>query len=170
MNSFDLLQKYLDEWGICINASAVYNDNIQKGNICHGMISALCILYIIDLLYQKNNPSREVNDYSGWSQHYFAGDVVSACTAIFIHNLPSKHFKHSKISLEKAPIAYLLKLSDCLQDWERPSHNNQQGFPANLYNIEVVNKTLNFSAPKNRKEKIIDEVVSCLADEFIEFI
>jgi hypothetical protein len=168
VNSFDLMQKYLDKWDLNINAKAVYDISIQKGNICHGMISALCVLYIIDLLYQENNPSREVNDYSGWSQHCFTGDVVSACTAIFIHNLPSEYFKHSKISLDKAPIAYLLKLSDCLQDWERPSKNNKHGFPANSYDIDVVNKTLFFSAPAERKEKITDEVVSCLIDENIE--
>jgi len=168
VNSFDLIQDYLDKWDLDINAKAVYNENIEKGNICHGMISALCVLYIIDLLYQKNNPLREVNDSSGWSQHYFTGDVASACSAIFIHNLPNKYFKQSKISLDKAPIAYLLKLSDCLQDWERPSHNNQQGFPASSYDIEVVNKTLNFSAPADRKEKITDEVLSCLIAENIQ--
>ena len=134
------------------------------------MVSALSVLYVIDLLYQKNNPRRKNLPNSGWSQDYFENDVVPACTAIFIHNLPIQYFRESKISLEKSPIAFLLRLSDCLQDWELPSYNNKNGFPANLYDINVVNKKLIFSAPKERKEKIINEIVNSILATDIEFL
>lgn len=170
VNSFDLFQKNLDEWGLKINASDVYESYIKNGKICHGMISALCVLYIIDLLYQKNNPNRDNLQASGWSQKYFDIDVVPACTAIFIHNLPSQHFRNSKISLEISPIAYLLKLSDCLQDWERPTHNNKHGFSASLYNIDVKNNKLYFSVPEERKDMIDSEVVDSISSEHIEIL
>lgn len=168
VNSFDLFQKIIDKWGLEINAKDVYDTYINSGKICHGMISALSVLYIIDLSYQKNNPDREILQYSDWSQEYFDNNVVPACTAIFIHHLPSQYFETSKISLEKSPIAYLLRLSDCLQDWERPSYNYKCGFPANLYDIEVENKKLIFSLP-NKRKKIVNEIVSFVSSENIEF-
>lgn len=169
VNSFGLFQKHLDEWELDINASTVYNKYIQSGDICHGQISALSILYIIDLLYQKNNPSRELQ-CPEWSQQFFYDYVVPACTAIFIHSLPNQYFENSKISLIKAPIAYLLKLSDCLQDWERPSRKNTHGFSANLYDIEVKNNKLIFSATAERKDEIAHEVMESIVTEHIDFI
>jgi hypothetical protein len=166
-DSFALIQNYLDKWGLKINSRNIYDSYIETGKICHGMISALCVLYIIDLLYQKNNPHRENLLYSGWSQEYFDNDVVPACAAIFIHNLPAQYFREAKISLERTPIAYLLKLSDCLQDWERPSKNNRKGFSASLYDIEINNNKLLFSVPPKRKNKITNEVEGCISSEHI---
>lgn len=170
VNSFDLFQKNIDEWDLKINASNIYKYYIKNGKICHGMISALCVIYIVDLLYQKNNPNRKLIGHSGWSQEYFDNDVVPACTAIFIHNLPSQYFKDSKIFLEKSPIAYLLKLSDSLQDWERPSHKNTQGFSANAYDIEVKNEELFFYTPAERKEKIKKEVIGSISANHIKIL
>lgn len=166
-DSFALIQNYLDKWGLKINSRNVYDSYIKDGKICHGMISALCVLHIIDLLYQKNNPHRETLKYSGWSQEYFDNDVVPACAAIFIHNLPAQYFRDAKISLKRSPIAYLLKLSDCLQDWERPSKNNRNGFSSSLYDIEINNNKLLFSAPPERKNKIANEVEGCISSEHI---
>ena len=49
-NSFDLMQKELDSWGLQFNAKKEYQNLINSGGICHGMISALSVLRIIDLL------------------------------------------------------------------------------------------------------------------------
>jgi hypothetical protein len=83
--------------------------------------------------------------------------------------LPAKYFGEAKISLEKSPMAYLLKLSDCLQDWERPSKNNQKGFSASLYDIEIKNNKLIFYAPPERQNKITDELEGCISLEHIIF-
>ena len=147
-----------------------YDKIIDSGDIDHGIISSLAILYIIDLMYQKYNPKREDRDVYvpstniNVNQKYFEGDVVSACTAIYIHNLPKRSFVNSKINRSKAPVAFLLKLSDCLQDWERPSKINPTGFSATKFDIKIDNDQLIFQAdiPDDKKKQIKDEISSSL--------
>ena len=169
-NSFDLIQKRLNEWDLQIDSRKEYDKIIDSGNIDHGIISSLAILYVIDLMYQKYNPKREYKDVYVpdtniiVNQEYFERDVVSACTAIYIHNLPKRSFVNSKIDRSKAPVAFLLKLSDCLQDWERPSKTTPTGFSATKFDIKIDNDQLIFHAdiPDDKKNKIEDEISSSL--------
>lgn len=148
INSFDLIQQRINDWNLCIDVKKEYNQMIDSGIICHGIISALAILYVTDLMYQKHNPVRNhIDIYSdkphvNWNQIYFENDVISACTAIYIHNLPDRCFCNSKIDRLKAPLAFLLKLSDILQEWERPSADNPGGLESIKFDIEVSNDKL----------------------------
>jgi len=171
VNAFDLIQDRLDQWELQIDVRDEYNRMIHSGDICHGMISSLAVLYVIDLMYQKNNPKRKHKDIRAlnrnisWNQTYFEKDVVASCSAIYLHNLPSRCFASAKIDRSKAPIAFLLKLSDCLQDWERPSLTDPHGLPATQFKIEVDHSgQLVFHAdiPDSRKEKINYEILSAL--------
>lgn len=132
------------------------------------MISSLTILYIIDLMYQKYNPKRQYRDIYldrvNWNQTYFESDVIPACSAIYIHNLPKRCFSIKKIDRSKASIAFLLKLSDCLQEWERPCKGNKTGFPSCKFDIRIDNNILIFYAdiPDNIKDKIKGEISSYL--------
>lgn len=169
-NSFDLIQDQLDRWELQINAKEEYKKMIESGNVCHGMIGALGILYVIDLLYQKKNPHRKYEPIFrddpriDWDQKYFDEDIVPACSAIFVHNLDENCFKKSKINLFKAPLAFLLKLSDVLQEWERPSLKNRNGYDASSFDISIVDGKLILSAniPEKRKKEMRSEIVSCL--------
>lgn len=92
----------------------------------------------------KFNPDREFKDiyprqplerigdkrHANFNQKYFAEDVVSACAAIYIHDLPAGSFSDSKIDRSQARLPWLLKLSDCLQEWERPSEDDADGYSA----------------------------------------
>lgn len=166
VNSFDLIQSKLNEWDLRINARKEYKHMIDSGSICHGMISALAVLYVIDLMYQKHNPKREYRDICkdniNFNQKYFVTDVVSACAVIYIHNLPSRCFANAKIDRSKAPLAFLLKLSDCLQEWERPSLKNLEGYQATKFDIQVIDGKLTFHSdiPDENKNKIRKEI-SC---------
>ena len=170
-NSFDLIQKCLDKWKIQIDAKKEYNYMIDSGNIDHGIISSLAVLNVIDLMYYEYNcdETEEDIDINGFNfnQKCFNNHVVSACSAIFIHNLPLKCFKN-KISRNDAPVAFLLRLSDCLQEWERPSYENIDGFSSNHFNIEFDGNylILRINIPDNDvKDKIIDKIkneISCL--------
>jgi hypothetical protein len=170
LNSFDLIQERLNEWHLKIDVKEEYNRMINSGNICHGIVSSLTLLQIVDLLYDKYNPKRENLDESkmmdgiNWSQECFDSDVISACSAIYIHNLPGRCFEEAKIKRSKAPVAFLLKLSDCLQEWERPSKENKTGFLANEFEITLNNDQLIFhtNIPEDIKEKIRDEIYSSL--------
>ena len=149
---------------------------IASGDICHGMISSLAILYVIDLMYQKYNPKRKYSDIYGvrsninWNQTYFERDVISACSAIYIHNLPNRCFADAKIDCSKAPVAFLLKLSDCLQEWERPSLTNPKGFSAAQFDIKIDNDQLIFHADisDDKKKKIKDEISSSLVAQDVQ--
>ncbi len=170
INSFDLIQERLHEWNLRINAREEFGRMIDSGDICHGMISSLAVLYVIDLMYQKNNPKRKYSDIYAvssninWNQIYFDRDIISACSAIYIHNLPSRCFCDAKIDRSTAPVAFLLKLSDCLQEWERPSLNNPTGFSAIQFDIKIDDDQLIFRAdiPDDKKKKIKDEISSSL--------
>lgn len=167
---FDLIQRRIDDWDLAINAENAYRETIISGSVCHGMLSGLTLLYVLDLMYQKYNPARTYTNTSisqsktNWSQRYFEEDIVSACTAVFIHNLEAKHFGSAKISRTKAPLAFLLRLSDSLQDWERPSMAAPEGTPADRYDIHVKGSQLVFvcDIPDDRIQKINTEIHEAL--------
>jgi hypothetical protein len=141
IDSFELLQKCIDTWGLQINARVEFDNMVQRADICHGMISSLTLLYVIDLMYHKFNPKRLYEDVEmdrtniSWNQCYFEDDVVPACAAIFVHNLPARCFAEARIDPIRAPLAYLLKLSDSLQEWDRPSLDNPNGLPSSAFDI-----------------------------------
>jgi hypothetical protein len=142
-NSFDLIQNRLTEWNLHIDARAAYKEMSNSGRVNHGVMSGLSVLYLIDLLYQKFNPKREYKDITvpqastrvNFNQIYFERDVVSACAAIYIHSLSPEWFTRKKIDRSRAPVAFLLRLSDVLQEWERPNRLNPAGFSADLFDI-----------------------------------
>jgi len=129
----------------------------NDGKVCHGIISAIAVLYVIDMLYEKFNPNRLFEDTFGhdtninWNQHYFVNDVVSSCAAIFLHNLRNDRFENTKIDPYKAPLAFLLKLSDVMQDWDRPSLLDIKGYNVENFNIEVVDGNLHFKVKPDIK-------------------
>lgn len=168
LNSFDLIQNRIDEWELEIDIKEEYHQMIGSGNVCHGIISSLSILYVIDLMYQKYNPERKYKDIyrsdnTNWNQKCFERDIISACSAIYIHNLPKRCFDSAKIDRLKAPVAFLLRLSDCLQDWERPSKNSN-GYSATKFDVKIDNKQLILQTdiPNIRKKKIKDDISSSL--------
>jgi hypothetical protein len=114
VNSLDLIQERLDRWGLNIDAKGEYTIMVNSGRVCHGIISSLSILYIIDMMYQKYNPQRayvDIDDPPGinWNQSCFENDVVPACAAVFVHNLPARCFQSAKLDRNHATLPYLLR-------------------------------------------------------------
>lgn len=167
-NSFDLINRCLENWEIDIDAREVFNTMIESGKINHGVISSLALLNVIDLIYQKYNPERVysdvIKDGVNFNQYFFDNDVVPACSAIYIHNLASEYFINKKINRFNAPIAFLLRLSDCLQEWERPSSKNTTGFPSEHFDIKINTSQLilHSSISEGKKNKIRNEISSTL--------
>lgn len=173
-NSFELINKRLEEWEIKIDAKKVYDDLNKSGDINHGIISSLTVLKVIDLIYDKYNPGRKkVNIYQGGfncNQKLFEDDIISACSAIYIHDLPGKDGCDIQIYRSKAPIAFLLRLSDCLQEWERPSFENLNGFSPAEFDIEIKGGCLILHAniPHERKIKIKNDINKSLICSDVE--
>ncbi|HJH29593.1 MAG TPA: hypothetical protein C5S51_07870 [Methanosarcinaceae archaeon] len=151
-NSFELIEENLKldrEINLRKEYLDLYHENIHH----HGMIGSLAVLSIIDLMYYTNNPCGKCNPTIvvinnveiDFNQRYFNKDIIPACSAIYIHSLESEWFeKHTKINCSKAPVAFLLRLSDCLQEWGRPSGDND-GFDSEVFKIKFNGSDLIFN-------------------------
>lgn len=180
VNALDLIQQQIKNWHLNIDSNLEYQNSMTSGRLCHGMFSALILLNVIDSMYQIHNPNREYRDIivtgldanSNWNQSYFDEDIVPACAAIFVHNLPDRCFAASKLTLTHAQLPYLLTLSDCLQDWERPSQANPNGHPDNLYSVRINNQNLEFEVTisPQRRQEIEAELRGALDDSDIQIV
>ncbi len=172
-NSLQMIQNWIDGWGLKIDAQGEYEKMVTSGNVCHGIISSLSVLYVIDMLYRKYNPAQGYEDVLdplgvNWNQRDFDNEVVPACSAIFVHNIPAQCFQDARIDCKQAPLPFLLCLSDSLQDWDRPS-GGDQGNPSSQYEIKIAENRLIFRVHNSeRKEKIAQDISSCLVAEDIE--
>lgn len=159
VNGLDLIQNRVKEWSLNIDVKKEYY-TMQERKPCHGMYSALAALRVLDMMYQKKNPHREyqrIRDADpniGWNQKYFDGPILNACSAIFLHNLPASSFYTQKINRRKAPTAFLLKLCDSLQEWDRPSKENPSGEPASKFDISISSKGLELIAQLSNETRI----------------
>jgi len=165
-NGLDLIQSCLNQWNLDINARGEYNRMVQDGRICHGIMSGLTLLNIVDVMYQYYNPLREYRDtytYNmniNWNQVNFEHQVIPACSAIFIHNLPEDRFESSKLDPEIAPLPFLLKLTDILQEWERPSLLNMMGYPSRDFDIAITtDRILRFFVNNDDIKRNIDRAI-----------
>ncbi|MCZ7404426.1 MAG: hypothetical protein O8C67_05790 [Candidatus Methanoperedens sp.] len=168
-NAFEYIQKKIDEWELDVNVRKRYADMISSNKICHGMLSALTVLLLVDRMYEKKNPDRKkqtvINgDYIDWNQEDFENHIVSACSAIFVHNLSKDAFK--KIKKDKAPLPYLLKLCDELQTWQRPKNGLPNGDPPEKYSISIQSEKIIFKV-KGEKDDAdnISRKINCLNDD-----
>ena len=174
-NSFELIEEYL-KLDREISLKKEYLDLYHEKNHHHGMIGSLAVLSIIDLLYYTNNPCGKCSPtivYTkegkiDFNQRYFNKDIIPACSAIYIHSHESEWFeKHTKINCSKAPVAFLLKLSDCLQEWGRPSGAND-GFDSDAFKIKfngsdlIFNVNIHDNVEKKNIIKKIEGEISCL--------
>ena len=178
VNSFVLIQNQIKKWKLQIDVKAEYERMVDTGQTCHGMISGLSILYVIDMMYQKYNPRRvrkscfQPHSNVSWNQKYFEDAIVPSCSAIFLHNLRKGCFEKAKINMRKAPIAFLLKLSDLLQEWERPSFKDKKGFSSYQFDIDMRKDELIFKAdiPEERKNNLREELYAVLDAESVKMV
>lgn len=142
-NSFDLLDNYFQVWGLSgMTADRCVTKSTIGMNMNHGVISALMLLHLIDLMYSQSPE---------WHQSSFQTDIVPVCAAIFLHALkPSDGWeKGVEISPAHAPLAFLLKLSDSLQEWDRPRGKNRQYYSASDFDINIENGKLVFHTERH---------------------
>jgi hypothetical protein len=176
VNGLDLIQEWLDVWGLRISAIEEYTRMVDSGGVCHGMISSLSVLYVVDLMYQKYNPRRAYVDIHdppsiNWNQSCFENDVVPACAAVFVHNLPTRCFRSAPLDRTRAALPFLLRLSDCLQDWDRPSASDPAGISDDAFDISAVPGRVVFTVTDpGRRDRIAEEIVSALVAPDIEVV
>lgn len=122
INSFDIMQKALRDVDNTnyFNLKTYFDHNLKKGIIDHGILSALFLLKITDILYNERN----------WNKDFFREIFSEIALAIALHNIDwnmvmvdleiKKEFLPN-ITLKEFPFCYLLILADSLQEWDRPA-------------------------------------------------
>jgi hypothetical protein len=103
------------------------NDHDNPIHYDHGLISAIAFLKMMDHLYVSKGFADSTNNVS-YRKEYFNTSLVQCAYAIALHNLDfyplellEGFFKNKGIyNINKCPFALLLKLSDTLQEWNKP--------------------------------------------------
>lgn len=107
----------------------------------------------LDCMYARHNPKRfafKSESKRFWSYKNFTTYIINAAGSIFLHNLDTSKIGRS-FNKNEHPLAFLLKLSDELQDWER-INQDEQYFSASHYAIEfdATSNILKVYAPGER--------------------
>jgi hypothetical protein len=158
IDSNTLIQERLTDWALGIEIEDYYDWLQLKNKTDHGVISALAQLKVIDALYYKVNPKRKnidiVRENHNFNQKNFSLDIVSASSALFIHNINLNYYGFSnKISFELAPLAFLLFLCDTFQEWDRYS-KNRLIFSGNDFDIHCQHHSISLFVPEELEDRI----------------
>ncbi len=156
----DLIQKRISDWELDVDVKK-YCDWLKKNNrVDHGLIGALAQLKVLDILYYSRNPKgtkkRSIINGLDYDQRIFDSGIVSASTAIFLHNIDRKYlgFK-KKINFKLAPIAFLLFLCDTIQEWDRYAEHRDV-YSGNDFGLECAENSISIQVPRALDKKICD--------------
>jgi len=107
-------------------------DNPFKSTVYydHGIISSLIFLRLLNQEYanHRNNKITYVGSSKiVWDEYFLKGSILQAAVAIALHNLDQNSVLFQEIAnnqqifnLEERPLSWLLKVSDILQEWDKP--------------------------------------------------
>ncbi len=156
VSSFTLITSKLAKFGFKLRSKEVF-DSFASKDMDHGVVSGLILLKCIDTLYHKNNPSKLIymdRDDKFWSYDNFTIDILDSATSIFLHNLKPEVLP-SKFNLALCPLAFLLRLTDELQDWERIDNQAEYYTAANYaLDFNPESRSLTVTAPQSRIDRI----------------
>ncbi len=158
LDANEIIQNRLIEWGLGIDIKKYYKWLKRNNKTDHGVISALSQIKVIDALYHKANPLKKYDDIYldgfNYNQENFDMDLVSASSALFVHNIGLEyHGFTNKISFTIAPLAFLLYLCDTLQEWDRYSENKPV-FSGEEFELQIENNTISIKVPKVLEQKM----------------
>ena len=168
----DLIQKRLTEWalGIDVEDYLGWLKIIKKTD--HGVVSAFAQLKVIDALYYKFNPDKKeidiVRESLNFNQKNFDLDIVSASSALFIHNIDLNYSGFSnKISLDLAPLAFLLFLCDTFQEWDRYAEERPV-YSGNDFDINCTPNSISLIVPEEIESDVYAALYQRLSGLLIE--
>jgi hypothetical protein len=155
-----LIQNRLNEWALGIDIEDYYHWLTRENLTDHGVIGALAELKFIDALYQSHNPTRAEVDIVeadlNYNEKTFMEDIVSAASAIFIHNINPDYDGFSrKIDFQIAPMAFMLFMCDTFQEWDRYTKKEDEVYSGDLFDIVCSRDRVSLSVPDEVEDKII---------------
>jgi hypothetical protein len=161
-SSVELIDDRLEQLQLGCRSTTLYNDMMVNGDMDHGIVSALLLLKITDMIYRAHNQNfqrvMEPIDGVDYSYKHFDKHIINAATAILLHNIDRTVFNSDSLdfSNQRHYIAALLRLSDEFQDWERPSIGRTV-YLASDYDIHAEYypaKKIEFTMPNNRAKDL----------------
>jgi hypothetical protein len=157
-NTNEIIQKRLTEWALGIDVEDYYDWLKKENKTDHGVVSALSQLKVIEAMYYKENPKRKNEDIKrnnfNFNQRNFDLDIVSASTALFIHNIDLNYFGFSnKITFDLSPLAFLLFICDTFQEWDRYSENRPV-YSGEDFDIVCGHNEISLFVPVDLEDKI----------------
>jgi len=171
-NSFDLmneLQKSNDSNHNFLNLNDYFNYKLEKGLMDHGVLSALILLKITDVLYEDKKEQ--------WPREDFENFFPEIALAIALHNInwnedvvegmeiPKDNLP--EITLTNFPFCYLLILADTLQEWDRPSLA-KPSIPSTGVSIDYNGNEEKFEVKFALSDKKVEDINKELNDKISE--
>ncbi len=156
-SSLDLIGDRLTRWRLRLDPREVCAVLTDQRRVDHGVLGALMLMKLVDMLYTKHNPDRNTGT-ADWDYRYFKEDIVDICASVFLHNLKGNMLNGNKLHCERNSLAFLLRLADELQDWGRPGGRRNRQRPPTGYSISVDSDKLGIKVPHGRVSKMREAV------------
>lgn len=153
-NTLDILNDRLRRWQISLDAKNVFirmlgsqkfDDKPRRTD--HGIVSSILVMKAIDEKYRIRNPNQISDPNNPWSFSNMTEQITNVCSAIFVHNLEANNLVWN---FTENPLATLLKISDALQCWGRPSAKEPKGDSPEDYDLNFQNGKIIFYAKKDK--------------------
>jgi len=143
-SALTFLRDRIHAWGINLDPEASYAACLREGRIDHGLFSSLTLLHIIDRMYEHINARRVHREcfaqyaalLSDFNEDFFDRDVLSACAAILLHTARLDG-QTGLVAMPESRLAYLLRLCDTLQEWDRPGLREPHGLDPDYFEIRL---------------------------------
>jgi len=157
-NTLDLINNRLRRWQIPLDVKDVFtrmlgsrkfDDKMRRTD--HGVVSSILVMKAIDEKYRIMNPDQISDPNDPWSFSNMTEQITNVCSAIFIHNLEANSLVWN---FTENPLATLLKISDALQCWGRPSAKEPKGDSPEDYDVSFQDGKFAFYAKKDRVKSL----------------
>lgn len=159
--SGDYIVKYADEQYKLPPHESDYYD--------HGIISSLIFLRCMKQEYAKHKdgrPTQTDHGYIIWDERILSGSIRRVAIALAHHNLDNKKLESiadgiNNFDLEEDPLSWLLKVSDIIQEWDKPkAQNPHENTERSSINISFEDNQISVENLPEKVQKEVQDTIS----------
>lgn len=179
------LLKTLDKASSSLNFSKYmyfHESHPYPQNVCHdhGIVGSLMFLQLMHKLYcqHRNHFSFTTEGYRiFWHKDILSHSIIQIALAIALHNIGNyqqalkEASNETLFNLQKNPFAWLLKVADLLQEWDKPIlHANKDDKLVTDLSIIFDDKTIQvYNFPDNKKTNVVSELKATSQPDIVKF-